>query len=317
MAAESVSFARPGGGTLAGTLHLPAQDPPLGYAIIADRLATDTLATLLALAGVAAVRIDFAELEDTVPAAVEAVLACARFLAATRAPAELLIGHATGASAVALALPSLPEVLGVATVDAAADGDGSPFRGADAPGDVSFLSLRNVSNSDVSQATVVAWAAALLAQPVAAVAEDVKPGGAVVAYTGPTYRTVIAAGRHSFVVDEPAALGGTDTGPTPYDLVGGALGSCTAITLRMYADRKQWPLEGVTVAVTHSRTHAVDDARCDSDDSARLDVLHRSIELHGDLDDEQRAKLLEIADKCPVHRTLDQGVRIDTVLTRS
>ena len=319
---ESVSFTRPGGGTLTGALHMPVQRTPLGYAIIADRLETDSLAVALALAGIAAIRIDMADMEDTPPTALEAVLACARFLDGSYAPASLLIGHATGAQAVTLAVTSLPDVRGVATIGLALQDD-EPFRGTEPPEEVSFLALHQVSNSDVTNATIAMWASALLSAAAADdaagnavdAAADIETGGGVTTHTGRTYRTTIAAGRHSLVVDEPASLGGTDTGPTPYDLVAAALGACTAITLRMYADRKEWPLEAVTVDVRHSRVHAVDDANCDTDENARIDRLHRTISLDGDLDAEQHAKLLEIADKCPVHRTLDRGIVIETVLS--
>ncbi|HEX6694907.1 MAG TPA: OsmC family protein [Longimicrobiales bacterium] len=311
---ESVSFARPGGGTLTGALHMPVQRTPLGFAIIADRMETDSLAVALALTGIAAVRIDMADMEDTPPTALEAVLACARFLDSSYVPANLLIGHATGAQAVALAVTSLPDVRGVATIGLSLQDD-EPFRGTEPPADVSFLALHHVSSADVTDGTVAAWASSLLAPAVADDAADIETGGGVTTQTGRSYRTTAAAGRHSLVVDEPASLGGSDTGPTPYDLIAAALGACTAITLRMYADRKGWPLEAITVDVRHSRVHAVDDANCDTDENARIDRLHRTISLSGDLDAEQHAKLLEIADKCPVHRTLDRGIVIETVLS--
>ena len=313
MAPEAISFSRPGGGALDGTLHMPVQQPPLGFAIVADRLDADSLAAALALAGVAAVRIDMADMEDTAPTALEAVLACARFLEESYVPAVLLIGHATGAQAVTLAVTSLPDVRGVATIGIAPQ-DGAPFRGVDPPLSVAFLDLANVSAPAVLAGTVAAWASALLAPAWTGDAADIETGGAVTAHTGRTYRTMIVAGRHSLVVDEPVSLGGSESGPTPYDLVAAALGACTAITLRMYADRKQWPLEAVTVDVRHSRVHAVDDANCDTDEDVRLDRLHRTIAFRGSLDADQRAKLLEIADKCPVHRTLDRGIVIETIL---
>ena len=311
---ESVSFARPGGGTLTGALHMPVQRTPLGFAIIADRLETDSLAASLALAGIAAIRIDMADMEDTPPTALEAVLACARFLDSRYDPPSLLIGHATGAQAVTLAVTSLPDVRGVATIGLSLQ-DGGPFRGTEPPAGVSFLALHHVVSMDVTDGTVAAWASSLLSPAGVDDAADIETGGGVTTHTGRTYRTMIAAGRHSLVVDEPASLGGTDTGPTPYDLIAAALGACTAITLRMYADRKEWPLEAITVDVRHSRVHAVDDANCDTDENARIDRLHRTISLSGDLDAEQHAKLLEIADKCPVHRTLDRGIVIETVLS--
>jgi uncharacterized OsmC-like protein len=128
------------------------------------------------------------------------------------------------------------------------------------------------------------------------------------------YRTDIIAGGHALIADEPKDDGGGDAGPTPYDLVAAALGACTAMTLRMYADRKQWPLEEVVVRVTHSKDHAADEERCEQGADARLDVLRRDILLGGPLGEEQRTRLLEIADKCPVHRTLSAGLRVETRL---
>jgi putative redox protein len=127
------------------------------------------------------------------------------------------------------------------------------------------------------------------------------------------FRTGIAVRQHTIVADEPVAVGGTDEGPTPYDLLGAALGTCTAMTLRMYADRKGWPLEGITVHVEHDRLHADDCATCDTDEG-HIDRLRRTLTLDGPLDDEQRTRLVEIADRCPVHRTLEGEIVIDTTL---
>jgi len=117
----------------------------------------------------------------------------------------------------------------------------------------------------------------------------------------------IDAGGHPLVADEPVALGGCDQGPSPYQLLNAALGACTAMTLRMYADRKQLPLEGVLVRLDHTKVHAKDCADCPQE-VARVDVIEREITLEGDLDPEQRQRLLEIADRCPVHRTLHEPV---------
>ena len=121
-------------------------------------------------------------------------------------------------------------------------------------------------------------------------------------------------GGHTLISDEPIEAGGTDEGATPYDLVLAALGACTAMTLRMYADRKKWPLEGVVVHLHHSRSHAADEQHCENR-PARLDQIERTLEISGPLTHEQRVKLAEIAERCPVHRTLDAGVRITTRLS--
>jgi putative redox protein len=125
------------------------------------------------------------------------------------------------------------------------------------------------------------------------------------------YRTDMIAGGHALISDEPESVGGTDQGPAPYDLLLSALGACTAMTLRMYADRKEWPLESVTVRLDHSRKHAKDDEACE-DPECKLDRIERVVSVTGDLDGEQRERLLEIADKCPVHKTLHAGVRTET-----
>lgn len=119
----------------------------------------------------------------------------------------------------------------------------------------------------------------------------------------------IEARGHSIVVDEPADAGGKDAGPTPYELLLGALGACTSITLRMYAARKEWPLESVEVHLAHDRVHAVDCANCENPDAnAFLDRITKRIVLQGPLSADQRERLLQIADRCPVQRTLQSFV---------
>ena len=120
-------------------------------------------------------------------------------------------------------------------------------------------------------------------------------------------------GKHSTLADEPERYGGDDRGPNPYDLLLASLGACTAMTLRMYADRKEWPLEGVRVRLRHEKIHAKDCESCESD-SGRVSRIEKELVIEGDLDEAQRARLLEIADRCPVHRTLMQEKE---VLTRS
>jgi putative redox protein len=123
----------------------------------------------------------------------------------------------------------------------------------------------------------------------------------------------VTVGEHRLVADEPTALGGTDTGPTPYDLLISALGACTSMTVSLYARRKHWPLEAVTVRLRHSRVHAADCADCETKEGG-IDRIESEIELHGALTEEQRARLLEIAGKCPVHRTLTSEIEIRTRL---
>lgn len=146
---------------------------------------------------------------------------------------------------------------------------------------------------------------------------DSKPassgtGDVVTITTAESYRTTIDAGGFALVSDEPGATGG-DAGPNPYDYILASLGACTGMTLRMYAERKQWPLKSVTVRMRHGRAHAVDCEQCETPDS-RLAQVQREIELAGDLDEAQRTRLLQIADMCPVHKSLTAGFRITSTL---
>jgi putative redox protein len=127
-----------------------------------------------------------------------------------------------------------------------------------------------------------------------------------------TYTQQITAGHHQLVADEPQPIG-DDAGPTPYDLLLAALGACTSMTVRMYANRKGWPLKQVRVTLRHSRIHAEDCADCETR-IGWIDHIDRDIELEGDLDDTQRQRLLHIAERCPVHQTLTSEVDVATSL---
>lgn len=127
-----------------------------------------------------------------------------------------------------------------------------------------------------------------------------------------TYTQEIIAGGHRLIADEPVPFG-DDAGPSPYDLLLSALGACTSMTVRMYADKKGLPLEQVRVSLRHSRIHAQDCADCETK-QGMVDHIDRDIELIGDLDDDQRGNLLSIAERCPVHRTLTSAVHVSTTL---
>jgi putative redox protein len=127
------------------------------------------------------------------------------------------------------------------------------------------------------------------------------------------YAQQIETGRHVFAADEPVSAGGTDTGPDPYGLLLGALGACTSMTIRMYAARKQWPLHGISVRLRHAKTYAEDCKSCE-DPKAKIDRITREIELSGPLTAEQQSRLVEIANRCPVHRTLMEDKEIVTSL---
>jgi uncharacterized OsmC-like protein len=160
-----------------------------------------------------------------------------------------------------------------------------------------------------------------------------SPQEVVVRGAGEGFRQDVQAGPHRLVVDEPVSYGGTDAGPTPYALLLAALGACTSMTLRLYAQHKGWPLESVEVRLSHDKIHAQDCATCGSggDGSAgvasrgdlkagaskegKLDRIVREVILGGPLTDEQRKRLGEIADRCPVHRTLTSRIDIRTRVT--
>ncbi|MDO6738848.1 bifunctional alpha/beta hydrolase/OsmC family protein [Wenyingzhuangia sp. 2_MG-2023] len=127
------------------------------------------------------------------------------------------------------------------------------------------------------------------------------------------FTTDIIAAGHSLTADEPENVGGNNFGPSPYNLLLSSLGACTAMTLRMYADRKQWDLEEVIVHLSHNKDYAQDCKECDQPKS-KIDLIEKRIELIGNLDETQKKRLLEIADKCPVHKTLHQPVSVTTTL---
>jgi uncharacterized OsmC-like protein/fermentation-respiration switch protein FrsA (DUF1100 family) len=161
---------------------------------------------------------------------------------------------------------------------------------------------------------IAAWATRYLDSVVAEAPADPgeAPRNVVVRETrNGKFQQIVTVGPHRLTADEPVAAGGDDTGPGPYDLVLAGLGACTSMTMRLYAERKSLPLERVTVTLKHSRIHAEDCAECETR-AGMLDQIDRAIAMEGALDDEQRQRLMEIADKCPVHRTLTSEIRIVT-----
>ena len=160
---------------------------------------------------------------------------------------------------------------------------------------------------------IAAWAERYL-DAAADVMPDLEaaPGTVVVRESGRgVFQKEIVSGVHRFIADEPVDVGGLDSGPGPYDLLLAALGACTSMTLRLYADRKKLLLRRTEVRLKHDKIHATDCAECETREGM-IDRIERVITLEGDLDPAQRARLIEIADKCPVHRTLKSEVDIRT-----
>ena len=185
----------------------------------------------------------------------------------------------------------------------------------------SFLSLdgadhllRDDGDARYAGNVIAAWSLRYAADSVSVeLLPSARETGVIVSMGREKYRADVLAGGHPLVADEPRDAGGGGLGPGPYDLLLAALGTCTAMTLRMYADHKGWNLEGVQVHLQHDRIHARDCSDCETREG-RVDQVERKIELAGELAMSQRRRLLEIADRCPVHRTLHGEVRVLTRL---
>jgi putative redox protein len=172
--------------------------------------------------------------------------------------------------------------------------------------------LSRPADADYAAQVIAAWSARYLDLPAPAPLPGAPEGIVRVTEADPPgyLQHIMAGPHHHLLADEPASLGGTDRGPSPYGLLSAALGACTAMTLRMYARRKGWPVTQISVDVDHDRLHGQDAGT----EGRGLDRFRRTIRIAGPLDEDQRARLLAIADKCPVHRTLEAGARVETTL---
>ena len=182
----------------------------------------------------------------------------------------------------------------------------------------SFVSLDDADHllSDKADAAyaaevIAAWAGRFL-EPMPETDEAAAPDVMVRETGAGKFQNLVTVGRHHLIADEPESFGGLDTGPSPYDLLGAALGACTTMTLRMYAARKNIPLDRAAVTVSHEKVHEADMERMVDEEEARPDVFTRAIVLEGELTDEDRRRLMRIADRCPVHKTLERGASVRT-----
>jgi len=173
--------------------------------------------------------------------------------------------------------------------------------------------LSRAADAQYAADVIATWAARYLDLPKPAAPIGAPEGIVRVDEADPKgFRQDIAAGpKHHVTADEPITYGGTDDGLSPYQLVSSGLGACTSMTIRMYARRKKWPLEHVSVDIMHDKIHAADCDHCHTT-AGKIDQFKRVITLEGDLDADQRARLMAIADKCPVHRTLESEIEIVT-----
>jgi uncharacterized OsmC-like protein/pimeloyl-ACP methyl ester carboxylesterase len=173
--------------------------------------------------------------------------------------------------------------------------------------------LSRVSDAEYASSVITAWASRYIPGAPSGGGESSPDGDVLVSEVSPDgfAQDVLVAGVHQMKADEPEDVGGTNSGPTPYQFLAAGLGACTAMTIRLYARRKKIPLDHVSVSVRHDKRHAIECENCDTSES-KIDHFQRDIRLRGDLTQEQIASLLTIADKCPVHRTLEQRSHIST-----
>lgn len=174
--------------------------------------------------------------------------------------------------------------------------------------------MHNPDDAVYVSGVIAAWADSYIVPHNADGTPQEIPEGDVVVWetgAGKYQQHVMVGGHHYFKADEPVGFGGMDSGPSPYDLLLAGLGACTSMTIRMYADHKKLPLDNVTVRLNHEKIHAEDCHECETK-NGKIDVIEREVILNGDLDEATRARMLEIADKCPVHKTLHSEIKIVT-----
>jgi putative redox protein len=340
------------GGEIEGRLESPEPLPAAwalfahGEAGAEDPQAAEWISLSLVERGIAVLRIP----PRPGPDGIGDLLAAVEWLRREREAPRLLAGQGIGGTAALATAERIPEVVAVATIGAPSETHTldptaslprlhrsllilhSPadntvgiehaqriFEVARHP--KSFVSLGSADHAlsherDARYAgeVLAAWAGRWLEEAARPEGETVpQPGaaGEVVVSEIAGFAQEITARKHRLRADEPVAVGGTDTGPSPYELLLAALGACTSMTLRLYAQRKSLPVDGIRVRLRHSKIHAVDCAECETKDG-KIDNIERIIEVLGDLTQEQRDRLLQIADLCPVHRTMESEIHVST-----
>jgi len=182
----------------------------------------------------------------------------------------------------------------------------------------SFVSLDDADHllskkpdAQYAAVTIAAWASRYVSEQSAAQVQKLSSGHVLVSERDHRFAQDVHSDSHHWIADEPASVGGSNFGPDPYEHLLASLGTCTAMTMRMYADRKKWPVEHISIELNHARDHGQDCAECD-EAHPQIDIINRKISISGPLDDEQRERILAIADKCPVHRTMHNKLIVKT-----
>ena len=354
MKSERVTFANRQGETLAARLDLPEDEQPIAYALFAHCFtctknikATVNIAAALNRERIAVLRFDFTGLgqsegdfaDTNFTTNVADLVAAAEFMADQYQAPQIIIGHSLGGAAVLQAAGEIPSLKAVATIAAPHDPghvanhfkmvreqieqDGSAEVNRAAKHPKSFISLDDADHlllkeedSLYAGMMIAAWSRRYIEMPEESEEPNIVLDNRVTTSTEHEgFFTELFARGHAMVADEPLQYGGSDRGPTPYDYLLAALGACTSMTVQMYARHKKLPLEKAVVRLTHKKIHAEDCGHCETK-NGKIDRMEREIELIGELDESQRKRLLEIAERCPVHKTLHSEVEIISTLKK-
>jgi len=238
------------------------------------------------------------------PVAPDGIRDGADFLRREHTAPRLIIGYRSGAAAALAAAGAISGIEAVAALEVPAP---TPVVPAGGP---ALLLLDGMSDAECMAEVLATWTGRVLDLESAWPARQ-EHATVVVEEAGAPYTQRLRAGSHPLTADEPESIGGADRGPNPYELLLSSLGACTTITVRMYADRKRWPLESVGLRLRHAKIEASKWANCETR-SGKIDSIECELDLRGELTPEQRRRLLEISSRCPVHKTLHSEVQITT-----